>query len=717
MPVIAIPVNNVDNVKISHEEMKEVVEHDLKESKQYHDDVMGEIAEWIKEYNGEPYGNEQDGRSKIVWKLIKKQGEALVSNIIKPFLGSFDIVELNPVTEADVYKTKVSEKLINHYWNKEFKPVKFLKNLGKVMVPEGTVFMRVGWERDTRIKKQTIPLEALTDEMRASFGEKGAKFEDNVDGTVTIIVETVLSNHPTSKVVRNEDVYIDPTADTFEESKFLIYEMRVSLSDIVKDEIYDKDAVSRLKKIVSQNDDERHDGFDLHNYNPSDFEFMDESRKKITLYEYWGEYDIKGDGNVEQIVATMARYGEDTLILRMEKSPFPFNKIPFICIPLYDEPFRVYGRSLSDAISDEQKLSTSVVRGIIDNMANSNNGTKFFKKGALDAVNFNRLKRGDKYIEINTHDSINTAIMDGNFNQLPQHIYTMLQMLDGQAQSLTGITNAMQGLPGSEMKASTSNFAAMMSQSQIRLLDITTNITNGLKEMLSMWLAMSAKYVDEKEIKRITGIDIPVLKQTETQRLVQQFQLEQLPKDTAMKAMMLVATEVEDMFDRKDLKFDIKMKVGTDGLKQIKIQNLNMLMQQLSPLAQAGSIPPDAIKLLVADLAEQLDRPDIARMISEYQPQPDPMAQAMTEAELEIKKANAAKDNALAQNALARTQNEAGKTRKELSMTDADMANKYADVNTKMVNAEVAKTAAATKAHEAGTKRIAANKPDKGGSK
>jgi hypothetical protein len=267
------------------------------------------------------------------------------------------------------------------------------------------------------------------------------------------------------------------------------------------------------------------------------------------------------------------------------------------------------------------------------------------------------------------------------------------------------------------MKASTSNFAAMMSQSQIRLLDITTNITNGLKEMLSMWLAMSAKYVDEKEIKRITGIDIPVLKQTETQRLVQQFQLEQLPKDTAMKAMMLVATEVEDMFDRKDLKFDIKMKVGTDGLKQIKIQNLNMLMQQLSPLAQAGSIPPDAIKLLVADLAEQLDRPDIARMISEYQPQPDPMAQAMTEAELEIKKANAAKDNALAQNALARTQNEAGKTQKELSMTDADMANKYADVNTKMVNAEVAKTTAATKAHEAGTKRIAANKPDKGGSK
>jgi len=707
-----VSVDEEPKNKLSHEDMKEVVEHDLKESKQYHDDVMSEIQTWMDEYNGEPYGNEQDGRSRIVWKLIKKQGEALVSNIIKPFLGNFDIVEINPVTEADVYKSKVDEKLINHYWNKEFKAVRFLKALGKVLVPEGTVFIRVGWERDTRVKKQTIPLEALTDEMRQSFTQKGAEFKENhEDGTVTIIVTKVLSNHPTSKIVRNEDVYIDPTADSFEDSKFLIYEMRISLSDIVKDEIYDKEAVKRLKKIVSENDDNRTDGYDLHHYNSSDFEFMDDTRKKITLYEYWGEYDLLGDGNVEQVVATMAKYGEESLVLRMEKSPFPFAKIPFICIPLYDEPFKIYGKALADAISDEQKLSTSIVRGIIDNMANSNNGTKFFKKGALDATNFNRLKRGDKYIEINTHDSINTAIMDGNFNQLPQHIFNMLTMLDSQAQSLTGITNAMQGLPGSEMKASTSNFSAMMSQSQIRLLDITNNITNGLREMLMMWMAMSAKYVDKVEIKRITGIDIDVLKQTETQRLVQQFGLDQLPKDTAIKAMMLVAQEVEDMFDRKDLKFDIKMKVGTDGLKQIKIQNLNMLMQQLSPLAQAGSIPPDAIKLLVADLAEQLDRPDIARMISEYQPQPDPMAQAHGEADLEVKKSDAAKNNALAANATARTQNEAGKTQKELAMTDADMANKYADVNTKMVNADIAKASAATKAHEAGTKRIQANQP------
>jgi len=706
------PQNNMDK-----DEMIDIIEHDLQESRPYHDDVMSEIAVWMDEYNGEPYGNEVDGRSKIVWKLIKKQGEALVSNIIKPFLGNYDIVEVDPITEADVYKSKIDEKLINHYWNKEFKATRFLKALGKVLVPEGTCFIRVGWERETREREQTIPLESLTDEMRQMFGERGAEFIKNTDGTITIKVVNILSNKPTAKIVRNEDVYIDPTADTFEESKFLIYERRVSLSDIMNDPLYDEEACERLSKIVLENDDKRRDGFDLHLYNLSDFEFKDTARKKIVLYEYWGEYDLDGDGNTEPVVATMAKYGEDTLILRMDRNPFPFKKIPFICIPLYDEPFKVYGRSLSDAISDEQKLSTSIVRGIIDNMANSNNGMKFFKKGALDAVNFNRLKRGDKYIEINTHDSINTAIMDGNFNQLPAHIYNMLSMLDAQAESLTGITKAMQGLPGSEMKASTSNFAAMMTQSQIRLLDITNNITNGLKEMLRMWMSMTIAYVDNSEIKRITGIDIPALKQQETQRLIQQFQLDQLPEDSAMKAMMLVAQEVDDMFDRKDLKFDIKMKVGTDGLKQIKIQNLNMLMQQLAPLAQAGNVPPDAIKLLVADLADNLDRPDIARMISEYQPQPDPNAMKMQQLEIAEKEANVEKDKALAMNALARTENERGKTNKELAMTDADMANKYADVATKMAGIDQGDADRVIKAHEAGTKREQANKSTTGGNK
>jgi len=196
------------------------------------------------------------------------------------------------------------------------------------------------------------------------------------------------------------------------------------------------------------------------------------------------------------------------------------------------------------------------------------------------------------------------------------------------------------------------------------------------------------------------------LMQQETQRLAQQFQLQQLPPDTAQKAMIMIAGEVEDMFNRKDIKYDIKIKVGTDGLKQIKIQNILMLMQQVGGLTESGSVPPEAIKLLVADLAEQLDRPDIGQMISQYTPPPpSPEQQQMMQLQMAQMEANVQKDKALAANAMARTQNVGAKTQKEMASMDADIANKYADVNTKMASVDQKDAELGIKAHEAGTKR------------
>jgi hypothetical protein len=327
-------------------------------------------------------------------------------------------------------------------------------------------------------------------------------------------------------------------------------------------------------------------------------------------------------------------------------------------------------------------------------MARSNNGQKFFKKNSLDTVNLNRLKRGDPYVEVNTNDSINTDVMDGSFNQLPAAIFNFWSLVDQQAEVLTGVLKTMQGLPGSELKASTSNFATMMSQSQIRLLDITNNLTTGLKRMFMLWTYMAMEYLSEDEIQSITGFNLSEMKVKESKKLQIQFGLTDLngqptvDQETFDKAMFLILAEVKDMFDNKDVKFDINLRVGTDGLKQIKIQQLNMFMQQAAPLTEAGAVPPDAIKELVAQLAEQMDMPDIAKNIRTYTPQPDPVQQQMMQLEMALKAAEVKKSEALAANAMARTQNVNVKTQKDAISTDADLANKYADAQKKLADVQ-----------------------------
>lgn len=665
---------------MDNKKLVDLIEHDLNGARTKHDEHLTKVSKWIDRYNGEPYGNEDPARSKTVWKLIKKQGESLISNLSKQFLGAHQIVDMVPVSHRDKFKSEIYADIINHFWSKEFNSNRFIKMLSRLAVKEGTVFIRVGWEQNIEYDTQIVDI--LPDEIVEKIKNTGATVEQISDTQMKITKKNIIVNRPTSKIVRMEDVYLDPTADTFEELGFLIYKYTSDISSMKKQpHLYSDEAIKKLEIALRENDDIPTDIIEeSHQYNPSSFEFSDKARKKITLYEYWGEYDIDDTGITKPCVAVMARYGATKVIVRLEENKLPFKSIPFVCIPLIEDEFNIYGCALADMIEDEQAFSTSIVRGIQDNMSMSNKSTKFVKKNALDPTNYKRLISGEPVVEINTHEHINTAVMDGNFNPLPNSVYDMIGMLDQQAESITGISKFMQGIPGTEMKAASSNFSAVMSQSQIRLLDMTTSMTTGLRYMFRMWAEMAIAYLDDNEILNITGVFIPEVKVKETKKLIAEYGIEELPPETQAKAMQLIIQEINDMFDMGDFKYDIKMKVGTDGLKDIKINQINMLMQQAANLTQAGVVPPNILGLLLADMAAAMDRPDIAKMIEEYKPQPDPMQQEMAQVELETMKANAAKDAALAENALARTRNVDAKTQKEMATLPEDKAKKQADV-------------------------------------
>jgi len=673
---------------MTKEDFIELVDHDIGNSLQNHNEQIEKVSEWIDAYDGEPYGNEDPSRSQMVWKIIKKQGESLISNLAKPFLGAHEIVELSPLTYRDVFKTPIYSKVINHFWTKDFNSNKFIKATSRLMVKEGTAFIRVGWEK--QVVEHSEEVSDLPEQVKQKFIDKGATIEKLSNGKIKITTKKILKNRPIAKPIRLEDAYVDPTADTFEDSEFFGYEYTTNLTEISNNPLYDEEAVKKLTRILESQDDRPVNRYeDSHEYNPYNAQFEDDPRKKVRLIEYWGEYDIDDTGVAEPVVGVVARYGDDRVVLNLRKNKLPGGFKPFICIPLIEDDFNIYGNALAYMIDDEQKFSTSIVRGIIDNMSQSNNGQKFIKKNALDSTNFDRMMNGERIVEINTPENIATAVMDGSFNQLPSDVYNTLGMIEQQAESLTGVSKFMQGIAGTEMKSSSSNFATMMSQSQIRLLDMTTSLTNGLRQMFKMWAQMAMEYLSDDEIFDITGVYIPEAKVKETKRLMLEYQIEELPRDAAEEVMMLIIREVDDMFNMKDLKYDVKMKVGTDGLKDVKIAQINMLMQQAGNLIEMQVVPPKVMGMLFADMAEAMDRPDIAREVLEFKPQPpSQLEQEMAQAELDKKKAEGAKDMALAESAAARAENERAKTKAGAAALDSEIAKKYADVGKTMSDIE-----------------------------
>ena len=76
--------------------------------------IEDKIFERRRTYNGELYGNEEDGKSKIVPKVAKRQSEWAHASIKDPFVSTPDIIKCTPITAEDVNAARQNELLLNY---------------------------------------------------------------------------------------------------------------------------------------------------------------------------------------------------------------------------------------------------------------------------------------------------------------------------------------------------------------------------------------------------------------------------------------------------------------------------------------------------------------------------------------------------------------------------------------------------------------------------
>ena len=680
-------------------------------AKEHKDVINLKIKKWIDTYNGEPYGNEVEYRSRIVWKLVKKQSEVLIANLIKPFIGNEKIVDLIPVNANDELKKNIYQKLINHFWSLEFNSKRFLKTLSRVIVKEGTAFVKVGWEKKVREMKLVVEPTSEDKVGAVNFINNKIPFEKEIeekDGKYVVTFKKPIINKPTALVLQNENVFTDPLATSIEDSRFLIIRNLTTKEDMLSNPLLDSELVNRafenMYKKTNKKYDEDEELVDDITGSDSYVDLRDDLKtigyyeeasiepttidQKVFLYEYW----YKEDGKIK--VKYFIETPTDTAVVGSEETDF--TKFPFVVFNLFDKEFSIWGESLASLIDEEQKFMTSIVRGIIDNMSSSNNGTKFVKKGALDQINYKRALAGEPIVEVNTNVPLTQAIINGNYNELPGVVWNMLNFIEQQSEGLTGVSRFLQGVNGNEAKMPASNFGSLMSQAQIRLEYFVSNLKEGLKEVFIKWLYMSLDYLSNEDIRRITGINIEEEKIKLVKQHEQEFQVEQLPPDVQQQMRLLIIKEVEDMFDRKDVIYDVQFNIGVDGLKTIKINNLNMFLQQASALVQANAVDSEVIKKLVAKLAKELDYPEIAEDIINYTPQQDPAMvqynQQMMQIQMQQEMAKAQKDFALAENAKARAEAVKAKAVKEVNSIEHDLASKAIDNANKLTDIDLKKS-------------------------
>jgi hypothetical protein len=554
-------------------ELLSALKADLKAAELLKREQDSAIWKWKAEYNGDPYGNEQKGKSAIVSRDIKKQSEWQHATIVDPFVSTANIIKCTPITFEDTEAARQNELLLNTQFCRKFDRYNFMSKAVKVLDQEGTLVIQTGWDyedKEVTTIAETIVIDPIS-------GQE-AIVEQEVTETV------VIKNQPTAKVCRNHDIYIDPTCqDNLDNAQFVIYRYETDLSTLKKDGRY-----KNLSKI-----DTSGTGTYDHDYlnTPPDhtfFRFSDDARKKHVVYEYWGNYDINGDGIAEPIVCAWIN---DTII-RLQSNPYPDGKPPFIVVPFNSIPFKIHGEANAELIGDNQKVKTAIIRGIIDNMAQSNNGQVAVRKGALDQINRKKFIAGQNFEFNGTPNDF----WQGSYNSIPGSAFDMIGLMNNEIESVTGIKSFSGGINAGSLGATATGARGALDATATRRMNIVRNIAENLvKPLIRKWMSYNSEFLEDEEIVRVTNSEfVPVRK--------------------------------DDLEGRIDL--DISISTSEDNAA--KSQELSFLLQTLGP-----NEDPAIRRTIMADIMDLMRMPEQAERIRNYQPQPDPLQEQLRQMELE----------------------------------------------------------------------------------
>ena len=610
---------------INKSELLNKLKSDMKAADILRLEWFNKISDYRNQTFGRPYGNEVKGKSQIVSQDIRKQLEWMIPSLADPFLSSPDIIKCNPITWEDVPSARQNELLLNTQFCRKFPRYNFLMKSLKVLAMEGTLVVQTGWDyEDEEVEEmvETVVIDPETGEEMIIMAKQK--------------VTKVKKNQPTAVVCRNEDIYIDPTCmDNMDKCQFVIHRYETDLSSLRADGRY-----KNLDQV------EKHEGQVRDNgYYPQDhtyFTFEDKARKKMVMYEYWGNYDVNEDGIAEPIVCSWI----GNTVVRLQSNPYPDKKPPFIVVPFNAVPFQIYGDSLASVIGDNQKVKTAIIRGVIDNMAQSNNGQVGMKKGSLDIANRKKFLQGNNF----EYNGDKGDFWQGSYNQIPGSAFDVMTLMNNEIESQTGVKSFSGGISGNALGSTATGARGALDATATRRISLVRNIAENLiKPLMRKWMSYNAEFLEAEEIVRITNEEFIPIK-------------------------------------RDDLtgNIDIDISISTAEDNNAKSQELSFLLQTLG-----NTMPFEMTQMIIAEIAKLSRMPDLEKRIRDFKQEPDPAAQQMQQAEMERlalenqklqseiarNNARAGEDEIDIQLKMQKAQVEAAKARKlgsEADMTDLD---------------------------------------------
>jgi len=459
----------------------------------------------INYYNRYEYGNEVDGRSKIVTGEVAEVVDGALPQLMRIFAGSDELGRFEPRMPGDEEFAKQATELTNYVFFSDNDGVIILHNWMKDALLQKNGIVKYWWEDSedpTKEEYKGLNAEELT--LLFADGEMELISQETEEVGIDPMGMPILSYNVVIKkkkevgkvCVENvppEEFLIAKRDKSIKNARFVAHRTVKTRSDLIamgypQDEVDKMPAYNDLTYTPERV--ARYSAGEM----PDETQSLDFTMQEVELFECYIRTDFDGDGIAE---LRKVVYAGDQIIDNEETDHIPFASI---CpIPM---PHKFFGQSLADRAMDIQLIKSTITRQILDNLYLTN----MPRVTALDGqVNLDDLLTSSPggVVRIKSQGAVQPLSVPATASQS----FPMLDYMDQVLQKRSGVTSTSQGIDPNILQNTTATAIAAMQQAGSGRIEMIARIfaDTGVKDLFAGIFHLILKYQDKPRVIRLRG--------------------------------------------------------------------------------------------------------------------------------------------------------------------------------------------------------------------
>ena len=457
--------------------------------------LSNDRAEAIDYYLGQPFGNEEEGRSQVVSYDVQDTIESALPQLLKVFVAGDKVVQFDPKGPEDQDAADQETDYINHIVMEKnegfkvfyvwFKDALLSKNgYVKVYAEEeeeeeeyeykgltDAQLQMLASDENTEVLEHTgypdpsVNMDVVYQQAAMNGVDPATVMQPMLHDVKLKVTEKETEIHIENVAPENMMISVEVNGPNLQDAKFVQHREVMQLADIA--ETFDK-PLEYIKSIMSDLRDTFEEESNARDIYDEEYDRAIESQEALVKDTY-----IKLDGERYRVVVL------GNTVLYKEKCEY----VPFACITPMIMPHRHIGRSYADLTMDIQLIKSTLIRGQLDNMYLANNG----RYAISDRVNLDDMLTSRPGGIVRVDGDPGTGIMPLSHPPLPASSFGMVEYMDSMKEKRTGITAYNQGLDSNSLNKTATGVAQIMNASQQRIeLVARTFAETGVKELFKL---------------------------------------------------------------------------------------------------------------------------------------------------------------------------------------------------------------------------------------